>query len=111
MLEFVEEIRVKGKMKEYVLKRRHLCHLDLITSEKKTYGIIAGGGQRRDVLVVHSGTFDPFHSLLMCEARYGGHNNDMRDWEDDWSSSVDELQMAEIDVLLKYCMQQVCLQL
>jgi hypothetical protein len=37
----------------------------------------------------------------MCEARYGGHNSDMRDWKDYWSSSVDELQMAEGDVLLK----------
>jgi len=47
----------------------------------------------------------------MCEARYGRHNSDMRDWKDDWSSSVDELQMAEIDVLMKYYEQQVCLQL
>jgi len=44
MLEFVEEIIVEGKIKEYVLKRNHLCHLDLIPSEKKTDGIIAGGG-------------------------------------------------------------------
>ena len=47
MLEFVEENMVQGKMKEYVLKRKYLCPLDLILSEKKTNGIIAGWRQEK----------------------------------------------------------------
>ena len=105
MLEFVEEDIVKEKMKEYVLERKHLCHLGLVPFEKRIYNIIAGGGRRRDVFV-KSGTFDFFRFHSMCEARYGGHNEDIRDWRENWSSSVDELQRAEIEILLKYCMQQ-----
>jgi hypothetical protein len=105
MLESVEDHVVKNHLKEYVLKRKYLHHPDLVPLETRTYSIIAGGGKRR-VVVVQSGTFDFFRFHAMCEIRYGGHNDDVSDWNEDWSSSLDELQRAELEILFKYCARE-----
>jgi hypothetical protein len=105
MLESVEDHVVKDHLKEFVLKRNYLHHLDLVPLETRTYSIIAGGGKRRDV-VVESGTFDFFRFHCMCEIRYGGQNENVSDWKEDWSSYVDELQRAELEILFKYCARE-----
>jgi len=105
MLKSVEDHVVKDNLKEYVLKRKYLHHLDLVPLETRTYNIIAGGGKRRDVLV-KSQTFDFFRFHAMCEIRYGGQNEDVSDWKEHWSSSVDELQRAEVEIIFKYCVPE-----
>jgi hypothetical protein len=90
-------------LKDYVLmNEKKFNHLELIVpkAKRRTYSIIAEGGNMRNVHV-DGGSWDEFRFIDLCQIRYEHNTN-----EDSLYESIDELQVVQLYFLLKHTIRE-----
>jgi len=135
-LEYVADHKLWHHMKEYVTKHHERFHcLGLVapiiqgctTRDERKYEIIASKGKKRFV-PVKAGMWDEFRFIDLCALRYGCdidkkekdvshddlpqtrikiNSSQTLDWNEQWRDLIDELQLVQIEYLLRYAFKLV----